>query len=184
MLPANLLFTPLDATQSAKKLIRLNKKRLSLLEKSGLPVTTKVDILRLLLQSCWLMEVRDDEVDIKTVLRELEIPTSTSSRGIIAGATVAMLEYITLHANELGDLEYGILRGYPRSSALAMVGLIPLRDMYPKNASDIIDYYLRCIYSQELYEEEREYYTDEWSLIERMSPVIYSEALKLFEQEL
>lgn len=175
MLPANVLFMPLDLDKSVKTLVKLNRSRLSLLEKSTVSTALKIDILRLLMIRKWSLEITDDIEQVKLLLDELGVPNYIGGSGVIAGATSSVIEYLKVHGDMLSEFEKGILAGHPRSSVLAATGLIE-RKVLPNRRLDVVDTYIAGAYSKRLFAREREYYEHEWDLVRQTSSIIYSEA--------
>lgn len=189
MLPANLLYLPLELDSATRALTKLNKKRLKILEESTVLTTReKVNLLLLLLQQKWIADFPFDDPKeferLKPELERLDLPyymdffihdNGMRVDWIQVAANRGISKYIKEHKDILTALEAGALYGYPISAVLAFEGMLTPAYCPPAD-KNIVSFYLGGVYSADLYQEERKQMVRTWRVVEKASPRIAREA--------
>ncbi len=151
------------------------------LERSSVfSVSEKVHILCLLAGYQQITDIgleTDNLAAYRQELQMMKIPFIEESCGdthwLLAGASVALLDYLQEKRATLSEVEAGTLYGYPVTAALAFTGVFPSRMHHPVSAAT---FFLGGVYSVDFYKDEIAYYEMVWRVLSDASPVISKQA--------
>ena len=183
MLPVNPQFTV--QSDALKRVVRLTKKRVALIENgSHLLTVEKVNLLALLLGHKQITDVaidRRDKAAAKQLLEALDLPCApnhyTDPEGVRhewlqVATNKPTLDYVLNRRNELTVLEAGVLYGYPASACLAYAGLLE-QEWFDKTLGE---YFLSGVFSKPYVNEERAHFERMWQDVAAASPAVADEA--------
>lgn len=179
MLPLN--YNNFAVRDGETKRVHLTKNRLKILEESSLfSVSEKVHLLALLIGHQQITDIGLEANDLNPYrqgLQLLDIPFIEESwddiNWLLAGASVALLEYVREKREVLSEVEAGVMYGYPASAALAFTGVMPSRMHRPTSAAA---FFLGGVYSVDFYEDELAYYDEVWRKLANLSPATTASA--------